>query len=175
MSTLSSLVLASSSTLTLDLIKDNLVRDLDEKATGADYARAHRRLHRHLCRYRHRSVRKPRHVHRAADGPFVGRARRRLPRAVLYGLYWKRATKAAVWTSFVFGVGIMLLNLFFRSSFPPVLQSPINCGAFAMLAGLVIVPVVSLFTPGPDKTLVDEAFARYDQVITTHIKSHLND
>ena len=31
MSTLSSLVLASSSTLTLDFLKDNLVRDMDEK------------------------------------------------------------------------------------------------------------------------------------------------
>ena len=44
-----------------------------------------------------------------------------------------------------------------------ILQSPINCGAVAMLAGLVIVPVVSIFTPKPDKDLVDEAFRCYEK------------
>ena len=44
----------------------------------------------------------------------------------------------------------MCLNLISNSTgafaFPTLLQSPINCGAFAMVAGLIIVPVVSLFT-----------------------------
>ena len=43
------------------------------------------------------------------------------------------------------------------------MQSPINCGAFAMFAGMIIVPVVSLFTPKPDKELVDSAFACYEK------------
>jgi SSS family solute:Na+ symporter len=30
------------------------------------------------------------------------------------------------------------------------INSPINAGALTMLAGLVIVPLVSLFTPKPD-------------------------
>ena len=39
------------------------------------------------------------------------------------------------------------------------LASPINCGAFVMLAGLVIVPVVSLMTPVKNKNEVEEAFS----------------
>ena len=45
------------------------------------------------------------------------------------------------------GSVLMLATMFFRSAFPAILQSPINCGAFAMLAGLIIVPIVSLITP----------------------------
>ena len=44
-----------------------------------------------------------------------------------------------MWASFIFGAGIMVLNMLFRSSFPTIMQSPINCGVVAMLAGLVIV------------------------------------
>ena len=57
----------------------------------------------------------------------------------------------------------MVANIFARSSFPALLQSPINAGAFCMIAGLVIVPVISLFTPKPAQNLVDEAFSCYDR------------
>ncbi len=86
----------------------------------------------------------------------------------LYSLYWKGATRTACWTSFLFGSVLMILNMFFRSSFPALLQSPINCGVIAMLVGLILVPVVSLFTKKPDKALVDNAFACYEQ--TTEVK-----
>lgn len=58
----------------------------------------------------------------------------------LYGLYSKRTTVAAVWVSYILGVGLMLLNMFFQSAFPVWLQSPINCGAFVMLLSLVTTP-----------------------------------
>ena len=74
----------------------------------------------------------------------------------------KKVTKAACWISFLFSSVLMILNIFFRPSFPAIMQSPINCGAIAMLAGLVIVPIVSLFTPKPDQALVDESFACYE-------------
>ena len=93
----------------------------------------------------------------------------------LYGLYWKKTTKAACWVTFVFGAGIMVLNLLFRSAFPPLLQSPINCGAFSMMAGLVIVPVVSLFTAKPDKDMVEEAFACYEKKASVSQKKALSD
>ena len=35
-----------------------------------------------------------------------------------------------------------------------------------MIAGLVIVPVISAITPKPDKKLVDNAFACYDKETT---------
>ena len=80
----------------------------------------------------------------------------------LYGLYWKKTTKAACWVSFLFGTLLMVGNMLFRSSYPPILQSPINAGAIAMLAGLVLVPLVSLFTKKPDRQLVEETFACYN-------------
>ena len=83
----------------------------------------------------------------------------------LYGLYWKRTTKTACWVSFLFSTVVMLANMFVRSSFPALLQSPINAGAFCMLAGLLIVPLVSFVTPAPDKALVDDAFSCYDQKV----------
>ena len=62
----------------------------------------------------------------------------------MYGLYWKGVTKAAVWASFACGVGITVANMFFK-----FIASPINAGAIAMIAGLIIVPIVSLFTKKP--------------------------
>ena len=91
----------------------------------------------------------------------------------LYGLYWKRTTKIACWVSFIFGAGLMTLNMLFRSSFPELLQSPINAGAFAMIAGLILVPIVSLITPKPDKKLVDNAFSCYDKKVEVPQKRNL--
>ncbi len=82
----------------------------------------------------------------------------------LYSLYWKKVSTASVWCSFIFGSCFMTLNMLVRESFPSLLQSPINAGAFTMLAGLVIVPVVSLFTKKPDEKLVEAAFASYNEV-----------
>ena len=81
----------------------------------------------------------------------------------IYSLYWKGVTKAAVIVNFIFGAGIMLANMLVKPLFPTILQSPINCGAFAMLAGLVIVPVVSLLTPKLKKEKTKEVFSCYDK------------
>ena len=91
----------------------------------------------------------------------------------LYGLYWKRATKEAAWASFAFGTLFMIANTLFRSSFPTILQSPINSGAFTMLVGLIIVPVVSLLTKAPDKKTVEAIFSCYDNQITVSVKESL--
>lgn len=93
----------------------------------------------------------------------------------LYGLYWKKTTKAACWVSFIFGAGVMILNMVVKPMFPVLLQSPINCGAFVMLAGMVIVPVVSLFTKKPDGDMVDEAFACYDKTALVKQRTALHD
>ena len=93
----------------------------------------------------------------------------------LYGLYWKKTTKIACYVSLLFGAGSMILNMLFRSSFPALLQSPINAGAFAMLAGLVIVPLVSFITPKPEEKLVKETFECYDKKIEVPQKRSLSE
>ena len=42
-------------------------------------------------------------------------------------------TRAAVWASFICGIGITVSNMFFS-----YIASPINAGAIAMIAGLVV-------------------------------------
>ena len=59
--------------------------------------------------------------------------------------------------------------------FPAVLQSPINCGAFAMLMGLVLVPVVSMLTKKPDVKLIEEAFACYNVTVQAEQNITLGD
>lgn len=85
----------------------------------------------------------------------------------MLGLYMKRVTKAAVWCSFISGVGIMSANLIctltgntFINSF---WASPINAGVLAMAAGLVVVPVVSLIGGGKAKADAEKIFVCYDK------------
>jgi SSS family solute:Na+ symporter len=83
----------------------------------------------------------------------------------LLGLYWKRVTKASVWVSFIFSAMVMILNIVVNPVFPKLLQSPINAGVFCMLAGFVIVPVVSLLTKAPNKEYVENVFSCYDKKV----------
>ena len=55
--------------------------------------------------------------------------------------------------------------MLFRAHFPTWLQSPINCGAVTMLAGFVIVILVSAVTPKSNKAEVDEIFTCYNKII----------
>ena len=81
----------------------------------------------------------------------------------LYGLFWKGTTRLSVWASFAVGVGITVANMFLK-----FIESPINAGAIAMAAGLVVVPVVSILTPKLGKKKVEEIFACYDEEV--HVK-----
>ena len=95
----------------------------------------------------------------------------------LYGLYWKRTTKAAVWVSFAAGViimcGCMYCTFTGKTFISPYFTSPINAGVLAMLAGMVIVPVVSLFSRVPDKERINEMFKCYDRTVTVKASSAL--
>lgn len=97
----------------------------------------------------------------------------------LYSLYWKGVTKAAVFASFISGVGIMCVNMFCtftgRVFINDYFTSPINAGMLAMLAGLVIVPAVSLVTRKQDKEKVEEIFSCYDKTVTVKATTALTD
>jgi len=154
MSTLSSLVLTSSSTLTLDVIKGHIIKNMDDKKQLLV-------MRSFLVIFVVLSVilaiNPPTFIAQlmgiswgALAGAFLA--------PFLYGLYWKRVTKAAVWASFACGVGITVSNIFLK-----YIASPINAGAIAMIAGLIVVPVVSLITPRPQKEKVEKIFACYNQ------------
>ena len=91
----------------------------------------------------------------------------------LYGLYWKKTTKAACWVSFGVGTISMILNILFRPYFPTLLQSPLNLGAFAMILGLILVPAISLISKKPDTQFVEHAFSCYDKTVETTQKKTL--
>lgn len=161
MSTLSSLVLTSSSTLTLDFIKGNIAKDLSEKkqlfimrvlivffiAISVILALDPPAFIAHLMGI----------SWGALAGAFLA--------PFLYGLFWKRTTKAAVWASFGTGVGITVLNMFLK-----FIESPINAGAAAMVVGLIVVPVVSFVTPKCAGEKIDEIFACYNEEVSVKRK-----
>ena len=175
MSTLSSLVIASSSTLTIDFLKGKFMKKMDDNqqllsirilvvvfiAISAIIA---------LIQYKS-SVTFIAQLMGISWGALAGA----FLAPFLYSLYWKKTTKIACWASFVFGVGLMMVNMFAKSVLPKLLQSPINSGAIAMLAGLVIVPVVSLITKAPDNDFVEETFACYEKKHEVSQKTALND
>ena len=175
MSTLSSLVLASSSTLTLDFIKDTIVKDMDEKRqilTMRLLIVVFIAISVVLAIVQYRS-----NVTFIAQlmGVSWGALAGAFLAPFLYGLYWKKTTRGACWASFLFSTVVMLANIFFGKYFPTLLQSPINAGAFCMLAGLIIVPVVSLVTPRLPQGQIDRIFACYDRKVVVSVKDSIGD
>ena len=69
----------------------------------------------------------------------------------------------------------MLLNMVARSAFPAVLQSPINCGVIAMLAALVLVPLVSWISPKLKKEDADAMFSCYNTEVVVSAKESLGE
>ncbi|MBE6956957.1 MAG: sodium:solute symporter family protein [Ruminococcaceae bacterium] len=165
MSTLSSLVLTSSSTLTLDMIKGHIVKDMKEKqqlTVMRVLVVVFIAISAALAIVQHKfGVTFIAQMMGVSWGALAGA----FLAPFLCGLYMKKATKAACWVSFLFSTVVMLANCFCKSVFPEILKSPINAGAFCMIAGLVIVPVVSLFTRKPDKALVEDAFSCYEEKV----------
>ena len=166
MSTLSSLVLTSSSTLTLDLIKGNIVKDMNEK----------KQL---LCMRIMLVFFVVISVVIALDPPtfiaqLMGISWGALAGAFLapflYGLYWKGVTKAAVWASFACGVGLTVANMFLK-----FIASPINAGAVAMIAGLIVVPLVSWITPKMNTENVEEVFACLEETVVVRKKRSIEE
>lgn len=176
MSTLSSLVLTSSSTLTLDFLKDSLKIRMDEKRQllimrilivvfiGISVVLA-------IVQYKS-SVTFIAQLMGVSWGALAGA----FLAPFLYGLYWKKATKLSCWLSFIFSSVFMVAIISpLKEFFPAILRSPINAGAFCMIMGLIIVPVVSLVSKPPEKEKVDEIFSCYDKTVTVTVKTAIDD
>jgi SSS family solute:Na+ symporter len=97
----------------------------------------------------------------------------------LYGLYWKRTTSASVWASFISGVGVMCGCMYCtftgKTFISPYFTSPINAGMLAMLLGLVVVPVVSLCSRQNRKAEVDEMFSCYSSTVKVRATDALSE
>lgn len=178
MSTLSSLVLTSSTTLTLDFLDDlfnNKSKEKDEKkqvliirALIAVFIAISVVIA--IVQYK-KGVTFIAQLMGISWGALAGA----FLAPFLYGLYWKRTTKTAVVVNFIFSSAVMIANIFFKDIFPEVLRSPINAGAFCMLAGLVIVPVVSLITKAPSKESIIKIFSCYDRKVLVSQKDAIAD
>ena len=176
MSTLSSLVLTSSSTLTIDLIKP-IKKNMDEKEEVRImriFIAVFLLISVAIAVYSLRGAKQDTMIISSLMGISWGALAGAFLAPFMYGLFWKGVTKAAVMASFICGVGIttvhMLIYTFGIIKDAPTdlcglnLASPVNAGAFTMLLGLVIVPVVSLITKSSDedKANTDEMFKCYE-------------
>ena len=175
MSTLSSLVLTSSATLTLDVIVPLRKKGMSEKG---------RLLTMRLFIVFFIAVSAAIAIVKDAFPTFTfiaqmmgvswGALAGAFLAPFLYGLYWKKTTPAAVGAAFVFGVGLeaaQLVLMFTGVALPEniigfVFKNPLYSGVVAMLGGLVIVPIISLFSQkqlrGKEEQ-VEDAFSCYEE------------
>ena len=173
LSTLSALVLTSSTTMTHDLIRPAMKGKMNDKkefitmrvlilvflAVSVLIAMNKNAAITSLMSY----------SWGALSGGFLG--------PFLWGLYSKKTTKAAVWTSFALGIVLttshMCIFTFFKDSCMPIvkwaaslplnLASPINAGALLMILSIVLTPIISSFTKPCEKETVENAFAAYQK------------
>ena len=188
MSTLSSLVMTSSSTVTLDLIVPLSKKKMGEKkqmiimrvliglaiVSAAAIA---------ILVVQNQALAKTLRIS-ALMGISWGALAGCFLAPFLYGLFWKKVTAPAVWVSFATGLGIMLaefvltsvLGITFENAFMKYFfNNPINAGMLAMVVGLVEVPVVSLLTRKQAPADVDEMFACYNKEVTVSVKTSLEE
>ena len=97
----------------------------------------------------------------------------------LYGLYSKKTSCAAVWASFISGVGIMSACMFCtftgRTFISPFFTSPINAGVLAMVFGLVLVPIISHLTKVRNPEKIEKMFECYEETVTVRATTSLSD
>ncbi len=153
MSTLSSLVITSSSTFTLDFLSAFGRKEMNEKKRLA--------LIKILCAFfvilSAVLALNPSSLITtlmslswgALAGAFLG--------PFLYGLFMKNVTKASVWASFAIGIGLSAGNMIWH--FMPQTAA----GALAIVASLAVVPLVSLITPKLPQSFTEQAFSCYDK------------
>ncbi len=170
MSTLSSLVLTSSSTLTLDVIKPAVAKkkDFSEKrsvlimrlfivffiAVSAVIAILKDTIWKDSV-----FIAQMMGVSWGAlAGSFLA--------PFLYGLFWKKGTSAAVVICFIFGTGLEVIQLcismgwfkFTDKIFGFIFTNSLYSGVIAMLGGLVLFPIISLLTQKSKPKNAEEKF-----------------
>ena len=184
MSTLSSLVLTSSSTLTLDLIdRDGKMPEKKKLTTMRIFVLFFVIVSAVIA------IIKDAHPTFTFIAQMMGVSWGALAGSFLapflFGLYWKGATKASVWVSFAWGVGVTVVQLLVTfgvidaaslgTFFGYMFKSSINSGVLAMVGGLILVPLVSLVTPKMKKERVEEIFRCYERTVTVTVKDSIEE
>ncbi len=170
MSTLSSLVLTSSSTLTIDLIRPKMKNCSEKKEMliMRVLIAIFLLISVLLAFNKNASISTlMSYSWGALAGAFLG--------PFMYGLFSKKVTKSAVWISFVVGIGSTMIHMFLfgfgwlpelseaAASLPLNLASPINAGAITIILSLLVVPLVDLFTRVKNPEYVEKVFECYQQ------------
>ena len=168
MSTLSSLVLTSSSTLTIDFIKPKMKNQSDKKEVVIMRVliAVFLLISVIIAFNKNASISTlMSYSWGALAGAFLG--------PFMFGLFSKKITKASVWASFILGIGLTVghMILFGFGLFPDLankaasfklnLASPINAGAITMILSIIIVPLISLITKNSDKEHTENVFKCY--------------
>lgn len=166
MSTLSSLVLTSSSTLTIDLIKPFMKKEMTDKKQILIM----RILIAVFLIISVVIAMNPNAYISTLMSISWGALAGAFLAPFMYGLFSKKVTTQAVWASFISGIGITVVHMiiFSLGFFPEAtkaaaslklnMASPINAGAIAMIFGLIIVPIVSAVTKVKDSERVEKLF-----------------
>lgn len=103
----------------------------------------------------------------ALAGAFIG--------PFLWGLYFKKTSRASLYVSFAVGVGMSLLQLvksltgfsfglYFLDGV--MFKTSLHSGVFAMAFSIVLVPIVSLLTKKQDSARIEEIFSCYKKTVT---------
>ncbi len=185
MSTLSSLVLTSASTLTLDLV-------LNKEEAGEKHERKKLLIMRIFIAFfilvsaviavLKDSIWAENVFIAQMMGVSWGALAGAFLAPFLYGLYWKKTTTPAVAVSFAFGVGLEVAQLVISvckidlSSLPVlafVFKNSLYSGVFAMVGGLILVPLVSLLTQKKCPANTEDIFSCYQATVTTEITDSL--
>ncbi len=181
MSTLSSLVLTSSSTLTLDVIDSKGKMDEKKKifvmrAFVAFFVIVSAIIAIVKDKFGFTFIAQMMGVSWGAlAGAFLA--------PFMFGLYWKKTTKGSVWACFAFGIAVTIIQLlcsfgvisFSGTVLSYIFASSIRSGVIAMVGGLVIVPIVSLITPKMKKEKVDSMFDCYEKKVLVSVKENLEE
>ncbi len=165
LSTLSSLVITSSSTFTLDILKGLFFKDMSPKSQM--------KVIKSLCAVfiviSAVLALNPSSLIStlmaiswgALAGSFLG--------PLVFALFFKGSTRAGVYACFISGIGITLSNYFFG------FMSATMAGALAIVASLIIMPLVSIISRKLSPEHVKSVFECYDTKVTISHKTVLKE
>ncbi len=184
MSTLSSLVLTSSSTFTLDVIKPAKkdMTDAQQVSTMRIFIVFFILVSAVIAIFKdaNPSVTFIAQMMGVSWGALAGA----FLAPFLYGLYWKGITKASVVVCFIWGCSLAVLQLVislakidmsgYGAVIAYIFKSSINSGVVAMVGGLILVPLISLCTKKLDAKEVDQMFECFDEKVTVAKKEALD-